>query len=44
MAGKCTLEAVLSGVVGLDDILKMNALLDMTMAMEGYANEKAGEQ
>lgn len=41
LAGKCTLEAVLSGLVGIDELLKLNALLDMSEAYEAYANEQA---
>jgi len=44
MAGKCTLEAVLSGLVTIDDILKLNALLDIQEAYQGYANEKAAKK
>lgn len=44
MAGKCTLEAVLSGVVTIDHILKLNALMDMTEAYQGYANEQASKK
>jgi len=44
MAGKCTLEGVLSGVVTIDHILKLNALLDIQEAYQGYANEKAAKK
>lgn len=43
MAGKCTLEAVLSGLVGIDEIVKLNALMDMTEAYQGYAQEQASK-
>jgi hypothetical protein len=41
LAGKCTLEGVLSGVVGIDELVKLNALLDMSAAVEGYQHEQA---
>lgn len=44
MAGKCTLEGVLSGLVTFDDISKLNALLDMQDAYQGYANEQASKK
>jgi hypothetical protein len=40
LAGKCTLEGVLSGLVGVDELLKLNALLDMSTAYENYAHYK----
>jgi len=47
LAGKCTLEGVLSGLVGIDDLLKLNALLDMSQAFEQYQHymmeKKAGK-
>ena len=41
LAGKCTLEGVLNGVVGIDELVKLNALLDMSAAVEGYQHEQA---
>lgn len=41
MAGKCTLEAVLTGLVGIDEIMKLNAILDMSEAHQAYAQEQA---
>jgi len=38
LAGKCTLEGVLSGLVGIEELMKLNALLDMTSAYEAYAH------
>jgi hypothetical protein len=40
MAGKCTIEGVLSGLVGIDELLELNAMLDLTDAYQGYANEQ----
>lgn len=39
MAGKCTLEGVLSGLVGTEELQKLNALLDMSEALQGYESE-----
>jgi hypothetical protein len=44
LAGKCTIEGVLSGLVGIDEIMKLNALLDMSEAYQAYANEKASKK
>lgn len=44
LAGKCTLEGVLSGLVTIEHILKLNALLDMSEAYEGYAREVSEKQ
>jgi hypothetical protein len=41
MAGKCTIEGVLSGLVGVDEILELNAMLDVSEAYQAYANEQA---
>lgn len=41
LAGKCTLEGVISGAVTIEHLIKLNALLDMSEAYEGYANEMA---
>ena len=38
--GKCTLEGVKSGLVTVDDLLRLNALMDMKQAMEAYAQEQ----
>jgi len=35
---------VLTGIVTIDDIIKCNALLDMTEAYQGYANEQASKK
>ena len=39
LAGKCTLDAVKSGLVNETDLFKLNALLDMQNAMESYQSE-----
>jgi hypothetical protein len=44
MAGKCTLEGVLSGLVGVDEILKLNSLLDMSESYQAFANEQAAKK
>jgi len=44
LEGKCSLEAVLSGLVTIDDILKLNALMDAMDAYKGYANEQASKK
>lgn len=44
MAGKCTIEGVLTGLVGIDELLRLNALLDMSEAYEGYAQEQAAKK
>lgn len=41
MAGHVSLEAVRDGRVGLDDILKLNALMDAQLAAEEKAINKA---
>jgi hypothetical protein len=41
LAGKCTLEGVLNGLVGVEELLKLNALLDMSEAYQAYADEKS---
>lgn len=41
MAGKCTIEGVNRGDVGLGDLLKLNALLDAQAAAEEKAMKKA---
>lgn len=41
IAGKCTLDGVLSGLITLDDILELNAVLDAVDAYQGYAQEQA---
>lgn len=35
------MESVLSGLVGIDEILELNAMLDLQDAYQGYANEQA---
>ena len=44
LAGKCTLEGVLSGLVTCEHLIRLNALLDMSEAYEGYAREVAEKQ
>ena len=44
LAGKCTLEGVLSGLVTIEHLLKLNSLLDMSDAYEGYAREWQDKQ
>lgn len=39
LAGKCTLEAVVSGLVSVEMLLKLNALLDMSEAHQAFAND-----
>jgi hypothetical protein len=44
MAGKCTMEGVLSGLVGIDELLELNALLDMSESYQAFANEQAAKK
>lgn len=44
MAGKCTIEGVLTGLVGIDELLELNAVLDIAEAYEGYAQEQAAKK
>ena len=43
MAGKCTVEGVITGTVTIEHLMRLNALLDMS---EAYANhdEKEAER
>lgn len=41
MAGKCTIEGVISGVVTIEHLLELNALLDITEAHDAYAVEQS---
>jgi len=36
LAGKCTIEGVNSGEVSIEQVLELNALLDMSTAYEQY--------
>lgn len=44
MAGKCTLEGVKQGLVTLEDLLKLNALLDAQQAAEEKAAKEAARK
>lgn len=44
LAGKCTIEGVLSGLVTVEALLALNGLLDMQDAFEAFSHEKAKEK
>jgi len=48
LAGKCTIEGVISGIVTIDHLMQLNALLDMSGAYEQYSHymseKKAGKK
>jgi hypothetical protein len=38
------MEGVLSGLVGIDELLELNALLDMSESYQAFANEQAAKK
>lgn len=44
LAGKCTLEGVLSGLVTVESLLALNGLIDMQDAFESFQHEEVKKQ
>lgn len=44
LAGKCTMEGVVSGAVSIELLMELNALLDMSEAYQAYSSEVANKR